>query len=410
MQVIIAPVSGENWIIPDVAVDTPVVTFRGLIASKLKTEPHVTKLICEGHELVDGATLHDFYVSNLSTVRVTIVGSTPPVAAAAHPGDETASLVSDEEMPRSIILRNLPSADPATTEKAIFDSFSRFGEISRLVFQDEAHAATGGAPPSQQAVVVFYRDAPAAASLAADGMTLLGGGPVRVVLASSLGARRSSAATAMAPVKLLVPSAAVIGLLAKGFLYGNEGVAHVKRYDERTGLTRRVKVWADSTDARFHISATMLSAYTAAAAQAQQLEGAWQNFDRTHRIHERINAGVMAAIDHAQAIGSSAMRDPTINRAVTATQDLVREIGNVVHDTVQQAHDKARVAFLQQEAQRVLEATSTAAVESAPSTLPIASSVSDKETVAVSAATSTTTVSDSGAAIPAVVAVAPLPM
>jgi hypothetical protein len=326
------------------------------------------QLVCEGHELVDGATLRDFYVSNLSTVRATVSGATPPATTTAlPPGEEaTSTIVSDEEIPRAVIVRGVPPSDPATTEKAIFGAFSRFGEIARLVFQDETATttATGGAAPAQLAVIVFYRDAAAAASLAADGSTLLGGGPVRVALASSLGARRSSAASAAAPVKLLVPSAAVVALLSRGFLYGAEGIAHVKRYDERTGLTRRVKIWADATDARLHISATMLSAYTLAAAQAQQLESAWQAFDHKHRIHERINAGVMAAVDHAQALGSSAMRDPTIARAVTATQDLVRELGQAMHDTVQQAQDKARAAFLLQEAQ--LSQPQAAAAVAAP--------------------------------------------
>jgi hypothetical protein len=332
------------------------------------------QLVCEGHELVDGATLRDFYVVNLSTVRVTVVGAVPPPLppATAVAGEEApSSLISDEEMPRAIILLGVPPSDPATTEKAIFDSFSRYGEIARLVFQDSAAAGpAGGSAPLQQAVVVFYRDAAAAASLAADGTELLGGGPVRVALASSLVARRAAApqaatGAAAPPVKLLVPSAAVVELLARGFLYGNEGIAHVKRYDERTGLTRRVKVWADATDARFHVSATMLSAYTSAAAQAQQLERAWQAFDAKHRIHERLNAGVMAAIDQVQALGTSAMRDPTIARAVTATQDLVREIGAALHDTVQQAQDKARTSFAAAEALRAQQQTQAAAAATA---------------------------------------------
>ena len=216
-------------------------------------------------------------VSNLSTVRAVVVTAAPastatqvaprtsadsiPLAGSSQAESDASSLISDAEMPRAIVIRGLPPAEPAVTEKALFDTFSRFGEIARLVFQDTAAGPAAGAPAAiqsqQQAILVFHRDAAAAASLAADGSAILGA-PAHVALASSLALPRvagsglaATSSTAVPGDRLLVPSEAVISLLARGFLYGHAGVAHVRRYDEQTGLTHRVKVWLGAQDARF---------------------------------------------------------------------------------------------------------------------------------------------------------------
>lgn len=208
-------------------------------------------------------------VSNLSTVRAVFAAapvSTATQAAArtsaapdgSQAESDASSLISDAEMPRAIVIRGLPPAEPAMTEKALFDAFSRFGEIARLVFQDTAAGAPAALQSQQQqAIIVFHRDAAAAASLAADGSAILGA-PAHVALASSLALPRVSgsgpaatSSTAAPGERLLVPSEAVIALLARGFLYGHAGVAHVRRYDEQAGLTHRVKVWLGAQDARF---------------------------------------------------------------------------------------------------------------------------------------------------------------
>jgi putative SOS response-associated peptidase YedK len=44
MLVIIAPAAGENWLVPDLAADTPVETLRAIVAEKLLADPAKTKV------------------------------------------------------------------------------------------------------------------------------------------------------------------------------------------------------------------------------------------------------------------------------------------------------------------------------------------------------------------------------
>lgn len=83
----------------------------------------------------------------------------------------------------------LPRAEEAATEEAIFKVFSRYGEILRIIFQEDggAHASAGHATAaqSQRAVVVYRLNEAATAALASDGEDVLGR-RVHVILATNL--------------------------------------------------------------------------------------------------------------------------------------------------------------------------------------------------------------------------------
>jgi hypothetical protein len=77
MQVIISPVaSGDNYLLP-VSPDMAVSALRRVISEREHVESNRIKLVTEGMELEDGATLADFYIANLSTVRLILTGPAP---------------------------------------------------------------------------------------------------------------------------------------------------------------------------------------------------------------------------------------------------------------------------------------------------------------------------------------------
>jgi len=195
MQIILAPVSGAENFLLDVSPTADVAALRAEAAQRIGVAPARVKLVCEGLELVDGAALADFYVAALSTVRLVVRPEPAPggaaAAAAAAAGDAAGggggggggggddfNGVLDAEMPRAIVVTGIPDRDAATTERCIFETFSAFGPVVRIIFQNES-------AERQHAVIIYHSEASAAAALAADGSVFMGE-PVHVVLASAL--------------------------------------------------------------------------------------------------------------------------------------------------------------------------------------------------------------------------------
>jgi len=90
MQVIISPVaSGDNYLLP-VSPDMAVAELRRIISEREHVESNRIKLVAEGMELEDGATLADFYIANLSTVRLILTGPAPAASAGLTTVDLTA--------------------------------------------------------------------------------------------------------------------------------------------------------------------------------------------------------------------------------------------------------------------------------------------------------------------------------
>lgn len=102
IQLIISPVlSGDNRLVTAKS-DMPVSELRALVASQEKMAPSDIRLVsAEGLELEDGASLEDFFVTNLSTIRLVIKGgsaaapaSAPELAAPPAPSAPVVSPVS----------------------------------------------------------------------------------------------------------------------------------------------------------------------------------------------------------------------------------------------------------------------------------------------------------------------------
>lgn len=344
--------------------------------------------------------LDDFLVTNLSTIKVIVAGadsaaSHPTASAAAHtaptslpavPGSMPATaagvdgpILSDGDVPRAVIATGLPLAEPAVTEKALFDAFSRYGGIARVIFQD-AQASPTGDGASQRAVIVFHTEGAAAAALAADGAVLLGSSrPIRVALASSAGrlldipmsgahpavqgGGSSSASAAVggsgAPVAIRSASSSrVAHWLSQGYLYGHKGVAHVKAFDDSHELSARVKVVVDRIvskagewNERYSIVPTVKATYAAAAVQAADL-------DRELGIMQRVSSFSSYALAKATEWTNIAMANPTVAASVTAAKDFVSQAAVTIRDTCVQARDEAMAMA---EAERAAAASSTGA-------------------------------------------------
>lgn len=342
---------------------------RSLTGPCTRNKVLLLQLVCEGLELQDAGTFQDFYVQQLSTIRMVLLGRNtgsqqdvslsaaggqqPPPAAGASDAQtaEDFSVVSEGEMPRALVLTGLPEADAPTTEKAIFDAFSAYGPIARIIFQTAGGSGSGSDGHGQQhAVIVFHRDASAAASLAADN-TVIMGAPVRVVLASSLAppppppGSSTGDQNAAAGVQIRRPtlaSYAVADMLAQGYLYGVQGVAHLKRFDAQHGLSSRISVVADTARARaddinrqYHVTQTVQTTYELAKAQALEL-------DHRYQISNNVDAAARAALTKAAALASRAMADPRIALTVTSAKSFISQAASVAGELIQQARVDVR--------------------------------------------------------------------
>jgi hypothetical protein len=378
MQIILSPVDGGANFLLDVAAGADVATLRAECAQRVGVAAARVKLVCEGLELRDGAALSDFYVAALSTVRLVVRAeaggagggagdaSAAAGAAAAAPPAAAAddfNVVLDAEMPRAIVLTNIPDNDAATTERCIFETFSAFGPVARIIFQNES-------AERQHAVIIYHSEASAAASLAADGTHFMGE-PVHVVLASALlpppppapaspaAAAGAGAAASGGPRRPTLASSVVADMLAQGFLYGVQGVAHMKRLDSERGLSQRVSVVAEnvkgtvsSLDQRYRVSTTVLTGYEHARQQTLELDS---RYGISHRVAgaaqsvaaaaSKVAGGVaghaqsaaQSAAQTAQAVAGRALENPHVASAVAGAQSFFAQAGSLVGGFVEQA-------------------------------------------------------------------------
>jgi hypothetical protein len=396
MQIIISPVTGgsENFLL-EVEPTASVASVVDAVAAKSGAPASKVKLTLDGLELLPegGTTLADFYVGNLSTLRMVVVGVSSPRAAGgtsggagAHApspagtaaGDSApqAEVVSQAEISRTVIVTGIPVADPATTEKAIYDTFSGYGALARVAFQDEsapaspAHrAAAGSHAPVQHAVLVFHEERAATAALAASGSLVLGA-PVRVLLANNLavvpgtapGARLPGGQLSFAGVPVPQRAAEVVTeLVSTGYLYGVQGIAHLRRFDEERGLSRRVRVVTESAvasaagaAAHYRVVETVQSTYEAAKVQAEQL-------DARYRIREHMNTAAAFAMAKAGELGAKAMEHQGIHAAVTAGKSWVEGAGKLIDNVYHQARTDVHAAE-----ERIARATPPAAATGLP--------------------------------------------
>lgn len=280
--------------------------------------------------------------------------------------------MSDAEGARCVVVSAIPAADPIETEKALWDAFSRFGEMARVIIQDEGREASG----TQRAVIVFHRESSAAAALAADGTALLpGGAPCRVSLVSNIALHDTAhgdRATAFRAApgaaahheahadaagaagtgagserpgghvthRYFAPSASVSHLLAQGYLYGQQGVARVKRFGDEKGLTERVKVVtntitakADELNQRYRIVPLVLETYEQAKASAADI-------DRELNISTRLRTASSYALAQAASWASMAMRNPTVAATVTSAQEFCTQAATALQTTLAEARSE----------------------------------------------------------------------
>ena len=357
MQIIISPLSGagaDNFLIDASATDD-VKVLRAACAQRLGIDiAERIKLVCEGLELQDGATLSDFYVTPLSTVLLVLKsdGSSPsptsdPLSSSEAPDF---NVVLDAEMPRAVVVTGIPDSDAATTERCILDTFSSFGPIARIIFQSESSTR-------QHAVIIYHSEQGAASSLAADSTSFMGSPEIHVVLASSLlpqpssGSGGTSASPSGGPRRPTIASTVIADLLANGYLFGVQGVAHMKRLDSERGLSQRVSVVAENIkgsvnviDQRYRVSTTVLTTYELAKQQALELDTRFGITQRVQGVAQSVAATAQivkghahAAAAQAQTVAARAMENPQVAAAAQGAKDFFARASGVVNNFVDQA-------------------------------------------------------------------------
>ena len=357
MQIIISPLSGagaDNFLIDASATDD-VKVLRAACAQRLGIDiAERIKLVCEGLELQDGATLSDFYVTPLSTVLLVLKsdGSSPsptsdPLSSSEAPDF---NVVLDAEMPRAVVVTGIPDSDAATTERCILDTFSSFGPIARIIFQSESSTR-------QHAVIIYHSEQGAASSLAADSTSFMGSPEIHVVLASSLlpqpssGSGGTSASPSGGPRRPTIASTVIADLLANGYLFGVQGVAHMKRLDSERGLSQRVSVVAENIkgsvnviDQRYRVSTTVLTTYELAKQQALELDTRFGITQRVQGVAQSVAATAQivkghahAAAAQAQTVAARAMENPEVAAAAQGAKDFFARASGVVNNFVDQA-------------------------------------------------------------------------
>ena len=175
-----------------------------------------------------------------------------------------------------------------------------------------------------------------------------------------------------APLIAPAAAAAVASMLAHGAILGEIGVAHLKRYDEEKGITRRIKVTLDSIDARYRIVSNVRAGVGVAAAQAQAINA-------EYKVTETVELGVARALNQAAVLAARAMENPTVASFVTSGQAFVRQALKAAEHIAEQTREEVARAHANQPQLRgyvVATADGTPALppaaQAAPQPLPVA--------------------------------------
>jgi len=195
-------------------------------------------------------------------------------------------------------------------EAQLREFFSYSGEVASVELND--------APSGRSALVAFLDAAALPTALLLTGATIVADDPpITVVeaLGGALGAPAPSRPAADEPALLRVQTA-LRAMAAKGYVLGKDAVASVKAFDERTGVTSKIKETASELNERLRIAerskAAADAASSAAASAAQAAKGAAASlaekakaFDEKHRVMER-GRGLVS--DASASVSNAAQR------------------------------------------------------------------------------------------------------
>jgi hypothetical protein len=275
----------------------------------------------------------------LSVVRVAVAAARP--ASTSQPAAPPPELLAAEEVPRSVVVSAIPAADASATEAAILGCFGSFGDIARLIFQDDAASGTA----HQRAVIVYATPGAAANAVAASGLPLLGA-PVEVVLASSLPPMAAlpvggGGGGAGGGMPLITPDAVagVAHLLAQGFLAGERGLASVRRYGAEQAPHTLERIQVVAADAATTVSGIneRYRIVPRAAAVVNSAVDAATRIDREYRLSERGGELATSALERGRALLA---QNPTAAKVVHSAADFLGQAVAAVNSAVGMARQE----------------------------------------------------------------------
>ncbi|CAK4079497.1 unnamed protein product [Aphanomyces euteiches] len=239
----------------------------------------------EGKEIAVGARLSELGIANGSTVFL----KTSAAAESIPTGD----------LANTIIVTNIPLAEKNVTENAVFEFVSAFGEIKRLVLEEDDNNTT------QHAVIVFTNAEAVAVSLRHTGATILKG-TITIIAASSSPSQPAYGKTTDKVVK------SVAKVLAGG-------ISSAKGFDEQHKISASVKNAADVAKNKVKELDSQL-----------KVSEKFAEVDGKYHVSEKAAKATQYAIGTASLAAKTAMANPVVSIGV-------KKLGSVFSSVVSMA-------------------------------------------------------------------------
>jgi hypothetical protein len=262
----------------------------------------------------------------------------------ALPTVEADEVITELQMPCTVVITGLPKAAQDDTTKALSETFAAVGTVTKTIYQIDGD--------QQHAVVVLDSSDAATAACAMSGCAILGG-TVNIIRAQQLqGEDESMKMTAheghtnkmFGQAKM-----ATIGVGASAIVLGAQAADSIKGLDQQLGVSKTVNAAATATavkviglDQQLGVSKTVGAA---AASVTEGVKGIDEKYDISGRTTRAASDATKAATDWA----NKALENPTVSKGWGFMKGLGKSmlssavaLGKEADDTYKQANQQAR--------------------------------------------------------------------
>ena len=265
-------------------------------------------------------------------------------------------VITEDQMPCTVVITGLPFADQETTNKSLSDTF-HFTTIQKTIYQVDGD--------KQHAVVVLGTSEAATSACEMSGCTILGG-TVNIIRAQQLqgeegNAKQESGTDRSTNKMFLQAKSATVGVTASAIVLGSQAVDSIKSLDKRTGISKTVNAAVTTTSKKVTELDEQFGVSTAVKKTAASVTEGVKGIDEKYDISGRTTRAASDASKAASNLASKALENPTVSKGWGFMKGLGKSVVSAAAGFAREADDTIKQANQQAKERRGVTTTTTTA-------------------------------------------------
>ena len=275
------------------------------------------------------------------------------------PSVEADEVITEEQMPCTVVITGLPVLTPSETTAALTSTFASIGQVQHTIYQQDG--------THQHAVVVLDTSEAATAACSMSGCDIMGSS-VTIIRAQALQGDDGTSQNGNTDSMFSKSKAATIGVGASAIVLGAQAADSLKSMDERAGISKTVNAAASATTSKVVELDTQLGVSQAVKKTAASASEAVKGIDQKYDISGRTTRAASDASKAATNLANKALENPTVSKGWGFLRGIGRSAMNAANTMVQETNDtinksKAEAATRRGSVEGTTEGTGAVAVE-----------------------------------------------